>query len=95
MTCQKQGSLTLRTKTELRSITVPTVVMDQICIDICNLPEVDGCCCLVVCIDYFIKWFEAKALKDKKATTVSQFLYELFYRTIASPCRLAIKVESL
>ena len=95
MTCQNQGSLTLRTKTEQRSITVPTVVMNQICIDICNLPEVDGFCCLVLCMDYFSKWFEAKALKDKKATTVSQFLYELIYRTTASPCRLAIKVESL
>ena len=77
MARQKQGSLTLRTKTELHSIPVPTALMNQICVDICNLPEVDGYYCLVVCIDYFSKWFEVKPLKDKNATIVSQFLYEL------------------
>ena len=94
MTCQKQGSLTLKTKTELHSIPVPTAVMNQISVDICNLPEVDGYCCLVVCIDYFRKWSEAKPLKDKTAMTVSQFLYELKCSTAASPFRLMIKVES-
>ena len=68
------------TKTELHSIPVPTAVMNQMGVDICNLPEVDEYCCLVVCIDYFSKWSEAKPLKDKKATTVSQFLYELICR---------------
>ena len=80
MTCLKQESLTLTTKTELHSIPVPTAVMNQIYVDICNLSEVDGYCCLVVCIDYFSKWSEAKPLKDKKANTVSQFLYELICR---------------
>ena len=79
MTCQKQGGLTLKTKTELHSIPVSTAVMNQIGVDICNLPEIDEYCCLVVCIDYFSKWSEGKLLKDKKATTVSQFLYELIY----------------
>ena len=65
------------TKTELHVIPVPTAVMNQIGVDICNLPEVDGYCCLVVCTDYFSKWSDANPLKDKKATTVSQFLYEL------------------
>ena len=80
MTCQKQGSLTFKTKTELHIIPVPTAVMNQIGVDICNLTEVDEYCCLVVCIDYFSKWSDAKALKDKKLTTVSQFLYELMFR---------------
>ena len=80
MTRQKQGSLTLKTKTDLHSIPVQTPVINQIGVDICNLHEVDGYCCLVVCIDYFSKLSEAKPRKDKKATTVSQFLYELICR---------------
>ena len=32
---------------------------------------------LVVCIDYFSKWSEAKPIKDKSASTVAQFLYEV------------------
>ena len=54
--------------------------MNQIGEDICNVPEVDGYCCLVVCIDYFSIWSEAKPRKDKKTTTVSQLLYELIRR---------------
>ena len=65
MMCQKQESLTRKTKNEPYSIPVPTAVMNKICVDICNLPEVDGYCCLVVCIDYFSKWSEGKPLKDK------------------------------
>lgn len=80
MTRQKQASLTLKTKTELHSITVETAVMNQIGVDIYNLPNVDWQCCLVACIDYFSKWYKAKQLKDKKATTVLQFLYELICR---------------
>ena len=64
----------------MHSIPVSTAVMNQIGVDICNLPEVDGYCCLGICIDYFRKWSEAKPLKDKKATTVSQFLYDLIFR---------------
>ena len=79
-TCQKQGSSTLKTKSELHSMHVPTAVMNKNGVDIWNLPKVDGYCCLVVCIDYFSKWSEAKPYKDKKATTVSQFLYELISR---------------
>lgn len=52
-TCQKQRSLTLEAKTWLHVIHVPTDVMIQIYVDICNLPEVYGYCSLVACIDYF------------------------------------------
>ena len=38
--------------------------MQQIEIDVCNLPEVDGFKHLDVCIDYFTKWSEAKFLYD-------------------------------
>ena len=33
-------------------------------------------CCVVVAVDYFTKWMETKALKDKTASSVAQFLYE-------------------
>ena len=80
MTCQKLGRFTLKVKTELHSIPVPTAVMNQIGVDIGNLPEVDGYCCLDVCIDYFSKWSKAKPLKNKKEMTVSRFSYELIFR---------------
>ena len=54
--------------------------MRQIGIDICNLPEVDGYRHLIVCIDYFSKWSEAKATKDKSAPTVAQFIYDIICR---------------
>ena len=31
---------------------------------------------IVVVVDYFTKWIEAKAVKDKTAVSVAQFLYE-------------------
>ena len=65
---------------ELQSVPVSCEVMKQIGIDICNLPEVEGYKHLVVCIDYFSKWSEAKPLKDKLAESVSIFLYEIICR---------------
>ena len=50
---------------QLQSISVPSEVMKQIGIDICNLPEVDRHKHLIVCIDYFSKW----SVKDKSAET--------------------------
>ena len=54
---------------------MPNKVTKQIGIDLCTLPEVDGSKHLIVCIDYFSKWFEAKAVKDKCAPTFAKFLY--------------------
>ena len=48
--------------------------------DLCNLPEVDGFKHLIVCIDYFSKWSEAKAVKVKNAPTVTRLLYEIICR---------------
>lgn len=53
--CQRQGKIS----------PVPSAVMKQI--DLCNLPEVDGFKHLIVCIDYFLKWSEAKVVQDKNA----------------------------
>ena len=51
--------------------------MQQIGIDICSLPEIDDFQHLVVCIGYFSKWSEVKSIKDKSASTISQFLFEV------------------
>ena len=65
--CQKHGKMEKLISPELQSVPVPSEVMKQIGTDICNLPEVDEYKHLVVCIDYFSKWSEAKPLKDKLA----------------------------
>ena len=47
--------------------------MKQIGVDLCTLPEVDGYRYMIVCMDYFSKWSEAKAVQDKSAPTIAQF----------------------
>ena len=78
--CQQQGKIFKKISPELKSILVPSEVMRQIDIDLCTLPEVDGFKHLIVCIDYFSKWSEAKAVKDKSTPTVAKFLYEIICR---------------
>ena len=56
------------------------MVIQQIGIYICSLPEVDGFKHLVFCIDYFCKWSEAKPIKDRSASTIAQFLYDVICR---------------
>ena len=41
--------------------------------DLCNLAQIDDFKHLIVCIDYFSKWSEAK-------TTAASFLYEIICR---------------
>ena len=77
--CQKQGDLK-PPKADLKPIPIPSTVMMQVGVDICNLPETDGYCHVIVLIDYFSKWSEAKPTKDKSAPTVAQFLYEVMCR---------------
>ena len=78
--CQRHGKASQKLSPELHSIPVPNNAMRQIGVDICRLPEVDGFNYLVVCIDYFTKWSEAKPLKEKAAHFVAQFLYEVICR---------------
>ena len=54
--------------------------MKQVGVDICNLPEIDGYRHVIVLIDYFPKWPEAKPTKDKSVPTVAQFLYGVICR---------------
>ena len=77
---QQQGKIFKKISPELKCIPVPNEVMKQIGIDLCTLPEVDGFKHLIVCIDYFSKWSEAKAVKDKSAPTVAKFLYQIICR---------------
>ena len=77
--CQKAGKIK-KVSTELQSIPIKSIVMHQVGIDISNLPESNGFKHLVVCIDYFSKWTEAKALRAKKATSIAKFLYEVICR---------------
>ena len=51
--------------------------MKQVGVDICNLPDVDGYQHVIILIDYFSKWSEAKPTKDKSAPNIAQFLYEV------------------
>ena len=64
--CRHQGKIK-KVSSELHSIPIKTEVMQQIGIDICSLPEVDGFKHLVVYIDYFSAWSDAKPIKDKSA----------------------------
>jgi len=51
-------------------------VFRQIGVDLMTLPEVDGYKYVVVAIDYFSKWSEARPLFDKTAVSVARFLYD-------------------
>lgn len=78
--CQKVNPKLSNEAPKLNSVPVPDTVMKQIGVGICTLPEINGYKYLVVAIDYFSKWTEAKPLKQKDASSVAEFLYELITR---------------
>jgi Integrase zinc binding domain/Integrase core domain len=78
--CQKVNAKLSSETPELKSVEVPKEVMRQIGIDISCLPESNGFKYIVVAIDYFTKWSEAKALTDKSAVNVARFLFEFICR---------------
>ena len=55
MRAMSEAGKNKKVSSELHSIPIKTEVMQQIGIDICSLPEVDGFKHLIVCIDYFSK----------------------------------------
>ena len=77
--CQRQSSLLPNLKTKMHNVPVSSHVMKLVGLDtdICFLREVDGYRHLIVCINYFTKWSEAKPTRDKTVLTVATFLYEL------------------
>ena len=75
--CQKVNPVRKIDVGELHPVPVPSEVMVQIGIDITNLPKTDdGFNCVVVAMDYFSKWPEARPLKDHTAESVARFLFE-------------------
>jgi len=74
--CQLVNTACLNFKDELHPVGVPKKVMSQIGIDIAAMPEVDGLKYYVAAVDYFTKYVEAKAIPDKTAKTVAQFVFE-------------------
>jgi len=50
---------------------------------------------MMVAIDYFSKWSEAKPLQNKSAISVARSLFELICRFVASPSRLMTRHENL
>ena len=54
--------------------------MKKVGVSLCVLPEVDGYCYFIVCIDYFSKWSDAKPIANKTAPTTVEFLYEMMCR---------------
>ena len=71
--CQKSKNRKLQSKPLLQNILIPKGNMKQVGIDLTQLPEVNGYKYLVVLVDCFSKWVEAKALTDKTARTVAFF----------------------
>lgn len=53
--CQQHGKLIKKISPELQSIPIEANVMQQVGVDLCNLPEVNGYKHLIVLIDYFSK----------------------------------------
>ena len=75
--CQRQSTLPANVKNQMHCVPVSPNVVEQVALDLCSLPEVDGYRHLIVCIYNFTKWSEAKPIRGKTALTVTTFLYEL------------------
>ena len=78
--CQRVNPKFDRATPQLHPVSVPSEVMKQNGVDISCLPEANGFRYMVVAIDYFSKWSEAKPLQDKSAVSVAWFLFELICR---------------
>jgi len=75
ITCKTVNPSSLKVSDPMHPVGVPTRHMAQLGIDISQMPEVDGMKYIIVAIDYFTKWIEAEAIKDKAMGTVARFLY--------------------
>lgn len=76
-TCQRVNSNSVNIRSEMTPVTIPKYPMKQIGVDIKTLPETeDGYKYFVLAVDYFTKYVEARALKDKSADSVARFIFE-------------------
>ncbi|KAK7502145.1 hypothetical protein BaRGS_00006509 [Batillaria attramentaria] len=79
--CQRMSTRFDMSAPCLQSVAVPTSPWTQIGIDITSMPESPGgFSSIVVAVDYFTKWVEAKPLPSKSAKDTARFLYELICR---------------
>lgn len=78
--CQRVNPKLKQDAPDLHCVAIPKEIMQQIGVDISSLPESNGKKYIVVAVDYFSKWSEAKALDDKSAISVARFLFELICR---------------
>ena len=72
--CQKVTPPWVSCVPEMKPISVPKKNMEQIGVCVMELPEVQGKQYIVVAVDYFSKWSEAKALKNKTGIEVAKFM---------------------
>ena len=70
---QKGRKIVKKIVFDLQSIPLPSEVMKQIEVDLCNLPEVYRYKYFALCINYFSKWSKANAVKDKNYPKHRQF----------------------
>ena len=79
--CQRADTRFQKSAPNLHSIPVPMEPWKQVGVDICSLSDgVDGYKYMIVMVDYFTKWVEAKPLKSKSADEVALFIFETFCR---------------
>ncbi|KAK3910955.1 LOW QUALITY PROTEIN: Transposon Tf2-11 polyprotein [Frankliniella fusca] len=75
-TCQRVNTAVLKVKDPLCSVAPPRQNLQQIGVDIIQLPEADGLKFVVVAIDYLSKYSHAKALVNKSVGEVALFIFE-------------------
>ena len=77
-TCQIKKDIAIqKSATVMHPVPVPTKVMSQIGIDLMQMKETpDGYNYVITAVDYFTKYAEMGALKDKSATTIGKWIYE-------------------
>uniref|UniRef100_A0A1X7T9K1 Integrase catalytic domain-containing protein n=1 Tax=Amphimedon queenslandica TaxID=400682 RepID=A0A1X7T9K1_AMPQE len=79
--CQRNNDVFHKPHSTLHPIPVPGVVWQQIGIDVVTMPTSKmGNKYIITCVDYFSKWPEAAASKDKSAVSVANFIFETICR---------------
>ena len=76
--CQRMNSLsTLKPKVSLKPIPVPSHIFAQIGMDLIHMtPSVRGYNYIITAVDYLSKYCKMRALKEKSAKEVANFIYE-------------------
>lgn len=84
--CQRSANAAPSTAPPLQVIPVTTDVWNKIGIDVFNYKEsANGYKYVITVTDYFSKWVEAVAVKDKTADTIAEFLIKIILQN-GAPC---------